>query len=377
LAGRKKCQPLNNNQDMSAAAAGAPEDFFDFLARSAKQVVFAYHLPGNHFLYLHGAFEQLWTQSRQQVLHEPRSLLGAVHPEDQEYLRQAFGALLAGQEQHGVEFRLPLNGRGDRWVSVSAYRRRSEDTLIGFAQDISLRKQHEDNERKFATRKNALLEVLSHDLSAPLVNIQGFASLLNVHLKYKENDQLQDAIQMLEEVARRNVQLIRTFVDQEALETAKVALLKERLDVVLRTMDLVDQLKISEAALRKEFRLESSQPSIFLWVDEAKFTQVIGNLLSNAIKFTPDGGQITVRIEEQPKRVLMSVSDNGIGIPARLQDKVFLPFTRAKRPGLRGEEPTGLGLSVVKSIVELHDGRIWLESEEHQGTTFYVEFPKP
>jgi two-component system sensor histidine kinase VicK len=377
LQGREKCRPGNNDQDMSAAAAGAPQDFFDFLARAANQVVFAYHLPGSRFLYLHGAFEQLWPQSRQQVLHEPRSLLGAVHPEDREYLHRAFDALLAGQEQHGVEFRLPLPERGERWVSVSAYLRRSEDTLVGFAQDISLRKQHEDNEHKFATRKNALLEVLSHDLSAPLVNIQGFASLLNVHLKYKENDQLQEAIQMLEEVARRNVQLIRTFVDQEALETAKVALLKERLDVVLRTTDLVEQLQVSETALRKEFRLESSHPSVFLWLDESKFTQVIGNLLSNAIKFTPDGGKITVRIEEQPKRVLLSVSDTGIGIPARLQDKVFLPFTRAKRPGLRGEEPTGLGLSLVKSIVELHDGHVWLESEEHKGTTFYVEFPKP
>ncbi len=361
---------------MSAVAAGAPEDFFNFLARAANQVVFAYHVPGNRFLYLHGAFERLWLQSSQQVLNEPQSLLGAVHADDQQYLRQAFEALLAGQEQHSVEFRLPMAGHGDRWISVSAYLHRSEDTLVGFAQEISLRKQHEDNERKFAIRKNALLEVLSHDLSSPLVNIQGFVSLLNVHLKYKENDQLQDALQMLEEVARRNVQLIRTFVDQEALETAKVALLKERIDVVLRTTDLVEQLKISESALRKEFQLKSSHPSIFLWLDEAKFTQVIGNLLSNAIKFTPDGGQITICIEEQPKRVLLSVSDNGIGIPARLQDKVFLPFTRAKRPGLRGEEPTGLGLSLVKSIVELHEGRIWLESKEGKGTTFYVEFPK-
>jgi len=361
---------------MSAAAAGAPEDFFDFLARAANQVVFAYHLAGSRFLYLHGAFEQLCPQSREQALRAPHSLLDAVHPEDREYVREAYRALLTGQEQHGVEFRLPLPGRDDRWVSVSAYLRRDEGTLVGFAQDISLRKQHEDNERKFATRKNALLEVLSHDLSAPLVNIQGFTSLLNVHLKYKENDQLRDVIQMLEEVARRNVHLIRTFVDQEALETAKVALLKERLDIVLRTTQSVEQLKASETALRKEFRLKTSHPSIFLWVDEAKFNQVTSNLLSNAIKYTPDGGVITIRIEEQPERVLLSISDTGIGIPARLQDKVFLPFTRAKRPGLRGEEATGLGLSLVKRIVELHGGRIWLESEENKGATFFVAFPK-
>jgi two-component system sensor histidine kinase VicK len=362
---------------MNAAAAGAPEDFFDFLARAASQVVFAYHLPGRQFLYLHEAFEQLWPQSRQQVLSAPHLLLGAVHPEDRDYVRQAFAALLTGQEQHGVEFRLHLSERAERWVSVSAYRRGYDDTLVGFAQDISLRKQHEDNERKFATRKNALLEVLSHDLSAPLVNMQGFASLLNVHLKYKENDQLQEVVQMLEEVARRNVQLIRAFVDQEALETARVSLLKERVDVVQKTAYSVEQLKASETALRKVFRLESTHPSVFLYLDEAKFYQVTSNLLSNAIKFTPDGGEITIRIEEHPGRVLISVSDNGIGIPARLQDKVFQPFTRAKRSGLRGEAPTGLGLSVVKSIVELHEGRIWLESEEDKGTTFYVEFPKP
>lgn len=364
---------------MSAAAAGAPEDFFDFLARSTSQVVFAYHLAGRQFTYLHAAFEQLWQMSREQALHEPETLASGIHPEDREYARQMYHELREGQEKRGVEFRLCLPGNKVRWVSVSAYLRRAEtgeETLIGFAQDISLRKQHEDNERKFATKKNALLEILSHDLSAPLVNMQGFASLLKVHLKYKENEQLQEAIEMLEDVARRNVQLIRAFVDREALETAKASLLKERTDIVEKASHTVSQLKGSEAALMKKFRLESSHPAVFLRVDEYKFIQVVSNLLSNAIKYTPDGGEITVRIEDLPQRVLLSVRDNGIGIPAHLQEKVFMPFTRAKRPGLRGEEATGLGLSLVKSIVEQHDGRIWLESEENEGATFYVEFPK-
>jgi len=361
---------------MSAAAAETPEEFFNFLARSASQVVFAYQVPGRQFTYLHAAFEQLWGQSRAPALADPLFLLSTVHAEDRHYVQQAFRDLLDGRERHDVQFKLPLPGNQTRWVSVSAYLRSEEQTIVGFAQDISRRKQHEDNERRFTSKKNALLEVLAHDLSAPLVNVQGFASLLKVHLKYKEHDQLHEAIAMLEEVARRNVQLIRTFVDQEALETAKVSLLKERTDVVQKTAYLVEQLKLSEAALMKKFTLEASPPAIFLHVDGAKFIQVVSNLLSNAIKFTPDGGEIAVRLQEGPQHVLLVVSDTGIGIPERLRDKVFLPFTRAKRPGLRGEVATGLGLSVVKRIVELHDGRIWLESEENQGTTFYVELPK-
>ncbi|RZL10649.1 MAG: ATP-binding protein [Hymenobacter sp.] len=103
--------------------------------------------------------------------------------------------------------------------------------------------------------------------------------------------------------------------------------------------------------------------------------QVLNNLLGNCLKFTPDGGVVSVRVTQQPTQILLTVADTGIGIPAALLPRLFERFTPARRVGLRGEKSTGLGMSVIKTIVALHHGRIWVESEENRGTTFFIQLP--
>ncbi|GAA4425861.1 hypothetical protein GCM10023188_07280 [Pontibacter saemangeumensis] len=115
---------------------------------------------------------------------------------------------------------------------------------------------------------------------------------------------------------------------------------------------------------------------IFLNVDAMKILQVMNNLVSNAIKFTQDNGYITVSVEEEEAHVLLTVADNGIGIPANVQPYLFDRFTVARRAGLRGEKTTGLGMSIIKTIVELHNEEITFESEEGVGTSSYIKIPK-
>ncbi len=105
---------------------------------------------------------------------------------------------------------------------------------------------------------------------------------------------------------------------------------------------------------------------------------MITNLISNSIKFTHDDGVITVRVEDKEERgtVLISVADNGIGIPNKYHTSLFDKFIRARRPGLRQEASIGLGMSIIKTIVEWHKGKIWFESKENEGTTFYVQILK-
>jgi two-component system sensor histidine kinase VicK len=103
--------------------------------------------------------------------------------------------------------------------------------------------------------------------------------------------------------------------------------------------------------------------------------RVLDNLLSNAVKFTHPGGQITLSLQQEANKVILKVRDNGVGIPQSLQGSVFEKFTKANRSGTEGETTTGLGLFIAKQIVEWHNGKIWLESREGEGTTFYVELP--
>ena len=100
------------------------------------------------------------------------------------------------------------------------------------------------------------------------------------------------------------------------------------------------------------------------------------NLVSNALKFTPDAGYVSVVVEPAPGSVRIHVRDNGVGIPLDLQSLLFEPFTKARRPGLRGEPTTGLGLVLCKTIVEWHHGTIEVVSIEGEGTTFTVEIPQ-
>jgi len=110
--------------------------------------------------------------------------------------------------------------------------------------------------------------------------------------------------------------------------------------------------------------------------DSVKFFQIIHNLVSNAIKFTPDGGEIDIVVDEKETSFVFCVRDNGIGIPVALHTSLFEKRTTAGRNGLNNEMSTGLGLSIVKNLVELIGGNLWFESEENKGASFYIELPK-
>ena len=107
-------------------------------------------------------------------------------------------------------------------------------------------------------------------------------------------------------------------------------------------------------------------------IDAVKVEQVFNNLLSNAVKFSPPARSVEVRVTPSGRNVVVSVRDEGQGVPKEEQDKMFEPFVRTSVKSTAGEKSTGLGLSIVKRIVEAHGGSIWLESEVGRGTVFYV-----
>ena len=106
-----------------------------------------------------------------------------------------------------------------------------------------------------------------------------------------------------------------------------------------------------------------------------KLWRVVSNLIANAIKFSHEGGVIEVRMQASTSGVIIGIKDNGIGIPSEIQSKLFSPAPEAQRTGTAGEPSFGMGLTISKQIVEVHNGRIWVESEEGAGSTFFVELP--
>ena len=118
-------------------------------------------------------------------------------------------------------------------------------------------------------------------------------------------------------------------------------------------------------------RLELPTAPIHANIQADKFGRILDNLLSNALSFTPAGG--TIRVRQLKGRVRLVVRDTGLGIPEALQPHMFDKFTAAARPGLYGDTTTGLGLFITKQIMKLHQGKIWLESKENEGATFFID----
>jgi two-component system sensor histidine kinase VicK len=352
--------------------------FLGALTETIDQVVFAFGVDTAQFIYLNPAFEAVFKQNRQTL--DPRSLLRSVHAEDQKHVSEAYTNLLGGQTRQAMEFRVLLPDGSERWLRVKPLllEENGQRAVAGLAEDITDFKHYSEVELKYSHKKNVITQMLSHDLAGPLGIIQSLSSLVATRVREYKDDALNDVVGLITQTSKGSLRLIRDFLEQEFIESTETALIKSRVNLVEKLSQITEQYQISQQNSTVQFTLSSSDPSVYAYVDDVKFFQVIDNLISNSVKFTPDNGKITIRVDDQEEAgtVRITIQDNGIGIPKKYHASLFDKFTKARRPGLRQEPTTGLGMSIIKTIIDWHKGKIWFESEENQGTTFFVEIPK-
>jgi two-component system sensor histidine kinase VicK len=276
-----------------------------------------------------------------------------------------------------MEFRVLLPDGSERWLRVKPLLIEENGTraIAGLAEDITDFKHYSAVELKFSHKKNAIIQMLSHDLAGPLGTIQSLSSLVATRVREYKDEALNNVVDLITQTSRGSLRLIKDFLEQEFTESADTALIKGRVNLVERLSQIIEQYQVSQQNNAIQFSLSSSDPSVYASVDDVKFFQAITNLISNSIKFTPNDGTISIRVDDQEAAgtVLITIRDNGIGIPKKYHASLFDKFTKARRSGLRQEPTTGLGMSIVKTIIEWHQGKIWFQSEENQGTAFFVE----
>jgi two-component system sensor histidine kinase VicK len=348
--------------------------FHSFLAQRGE-VCFAYDFTTKRVVYVSEAYEHL-TGDPASLVHEDWPYLrAAIHPDDWQYLCQQVAQAAPGTVVENVELR--LERRSCQWLCVSVQRTtdaQGQPFLVGAVRDITAAKMVLLTGEKFNTKKNATLEILSHDLAGPLAMMQQFTDQLRYELP-QASAMANQLLDMMQRICQQGTDLIRDFVDTEFLESANVEMNIERADLAAWLGQAMQQYQETEQLTQLHFEYAPSEQPFYVNFDINKLQQVLNNLVSNAIKFTPDGGHIRVCLERHGAYARFTVADTGVGIPAALQPLLFDKFTKARRPGLRGEKTTGLGMSVIQTIVGLHQGRIWVESAEGQGTTMYVEVP--
>jgi len=237
-------------------------------------------------------------------------------------------------------------------------------------QKLQLQKTFDTVEEK-NKQQERILRAVAHDLRAPVATI----SMLTDLVEQEQNEaSRKEMINFIRTSCNNSLELIA-----EILEAADQSNRKEqgkefvRINQVIKNSADLLQLKASEKHQKINYDLPKQE--LFVMVNAEKIKRVISNLVNNSIKFSPKEAAININIARDEEHVIISVSDNGIGIPGELQSSVFDMFTEAKRKGTAGELPYGLGLSICKQIVEAHNGSIWLTSNPGEGTTFFVKLP--
>ncbi len=219
--------------------------------------------------------------------------------------------------------------------------------------------------------RDEVLGIVAHDLRNPLSMILVEAQLLQRKEPGPERRSGQSA-EVIRRAANRMNHLIQDLLDVTRIEAGQLAIQQSRLSAAQVVSDVVDVHSAPAASTLIELRLAVSQEVPDVWADRDRLLQVFDNLIGNALKFTPPGGCITVGAAPRDAHVLFWVGDTGPGIAIEDQPRVFDRFWQA-RPATRSG--AGLGLPIVKGIVEAHGGRVWVESEPGQGSTFLFTMP--
>jgi len=221
--------------------------------------------------------------------------------------------------------------------------------------------------------KTAFLQNMSHEIRTPLNGIIGFSLLLNSETNTK--DDILEFTDMINQSGKRLIEIVNNVLDISKIQTGQVVI--EKTSISLSSLFTFITTFFSPLAKSKNIQLnyqnfDDANPNIF--TDEVRLTQIFTNLVNNAIKFTKSGS-INFGYEIKNGIIQFYVKDTGIGIPKELYDKVFDRFTQADQSLSRGYEGAGLGLAICKALVEMLGGRIWIESEVDEGTTFFFTLP--
>ncbi|MFL2029497.1 cell wall metabolism sensor histidine kinase WalK [Loigolactobacillus zhaoyuanensis] len=254
--------------------------------------------------------------------------------------------------------------------------------IVCVLHDVTEQQKNERERRQFVSN-------VSHELRTPLTSMRSYLEALTDGA-WQDPEVAPDFLHVTQEETERMIRMINDLLSLSRMDSGTVKLDMELVnlnELFSYTLDRFDMMIKSDANSGDNNRTENNTTKKYslkreftkrdLWVeiDTDKFMQVVDNIINNAIKYSPDGGVITCRLLETNNHVILSISDQGLGIPRKDLPHVFDRFYRVDKARSRAQGGTGLGLAISKEVVERLNGRIWVDSKEGKGSTFYISLP--
>ena len=239
-------------------------------------------------------------------------------------------------------------------------------------------------QQKIDRERRQFVSNVSHELRTPLTSMRSYIEALNDGA-WKDPEVAPQFLKVTQDETDRMIRMINDLLSLSRMDSGRLQLelelvnLNELFNYILNRFDMMldkdnndtRDTKTKNYTIKRDF----TKRDLWVEIDTDKFTQVIDNIMNNAIKYSPDGGVITTRLLETHNHVILSISDQGLGIPRKDLGRIFDRFFRVDKARSRKQGGTGLGLAISKEVINLLGGQIWVDSIEGQGSTFYISLP--
>jgi two-component system sensor histidine kinase VicK len=343
------------------------------IANLSKEGVILYSLKDKQITYLNSTATELTGLMENASQKEVYSLLLLLEPSEVEHLKTHYFELLEKSATQ-VQVRIPGSGENERYLSCRGYLISDAGVIAIILRDITEARQHKEYLLKYTMKKNNLLDTLVHHISGALNLMQHLSTEAEKHVGGADDKSLKTYLNLVQENSKHCLKIIESLTKEEYREAPNIVTRKNRLDVVEQVGYIADELK--QSYINRSVSFKSTIPSVIVSTDEIKLLLIVNNLTSNALKYSRETDAIEISIADQEEEVIISVRDTGIGIPESSKNLIFKRQTGSGRTGLLGEQSFGLGLYISKTLTDLIGGKIWFESEEGKGSTFYLSIPK-
>jgi len=323
-------------------------------------------------------FRALLGYSKAEFPDTPESLRAIVHPEDRPETLEVLRAHLEEDKPYSVECRLKLKSGEWRWFLITGMAQKDEKghpfRMAGSMIDVTERKLAERELRDASRAKDEFIATLAHELRNPLAPIRTGLDILR-HDR-GQGPASERARQTMERQLSHMVRMIDDLLDISRINSGKIRLEKSRTSLASAVESAVEVSRPTIEARGHELALSLPTGDIELMADGTRIAQALGNLLNNAAKYTPPGGHIRLSVRQEGTWAVIEVADDGVGIPADMLEGIFHLFTQVGRTLDHAQGGLGIGLFLVRSLVEMHAGTVAAASDgPGKGSVFTVRLP--